>query len=159
MSLAIFLFVILLLAAAAAALLGRRLRWPAHRQVWATVAFYPLVFFCVAVLWAFGIFSPLQRLSMQWKVEALKKALYIGETRSQLEHQFGARIPVPEHRGFGYEGTDPSLDNRARASHFIRYYYVSSSALCFAGYEGLEVQYDAHDRIRGWKSATDATGC
>lgn len=159
MSLAIFFLVILLLATGIAALLGRHFRWSIRRQVWVTIGLSPLVLVCIVVLWAVGLLGPLQYASMQWKPHALERALYIGETRTHVEQQFGTRIPLPDQRSLGYEGTNPSPTNEARESHFVRYYYLSTTALCFAGYDGIEVQYDVHDRVQGWRPAKDATGC
>lgn len=159
MTLATFLSVILVLVAVSVILLGRLFHWSARRQVWTTVGVYPAVLTCTCFAAIFGFLSPIQELSMQWKIRSLESHLYIGETKAQVEHHFDHDIPKPDTWTSEYEGTDPSPLNIAKEHNWVRYYYLSDSAFCFAGYQGVEVQYDSKHQVRGWQRSTHATGC
>lgn len=103
-----------------------------------------------------GWFGP-HRGDAERKVAALEQHLRVGETRADLERQFGGAIPKPEEILSDHRGTAVSQASDER--RIGRYGYVSGSTMCATGYLGVAVTYDDRDRAVRWKRYEHTEGC
>ena len=103
---------------------------------------------------------PLESLTMRWKVEALERHLYVGESRLDVENQFGHGVPRPDRLG-GYAITSREAVTAPAHwdQHVGQYGYAESGAFCLQNFLGVAVFYDRHDRVRSWKRFGYGIGC
>jgi hypothetical protein len=109
------------------------------------------------VAWMFGLFAPLQSAMAERNTASLEQRLVRGESRARLEGQFGHGIAQPDHRREYIAET--AREAGYGSPRVSEYSYVSGGGLCFVGYLGVAVYYDARDRVRGWKRITWGDGC
>jgi hypothetical protein len=132
----------------------RALRWRRIALIaGGAVLLIPLVF----IAFMCGFFSPLQSLDAQWKIAGLERQLHVGESRADIEKQFGHTIAQPERLdGYSVSSVDavPGWED-----HLGEYSYVAGSELCFVAYRGIVVYYDRHERVKRWKRFDSGDGC
>jgi hypothetical protein len=112
------------------------------------------------VAFEFGLLNPVLTSIATAKVSALEQHLFVGETRTQVESQFGRAIDEPnEFRGYDASGSEVAASAPDWDKHLGEYSYASSGSFCFAGYTGVVVYYDRHDRVKFWKRFDWGEGC
>src|ERR1035437_6983903 len=109
------------------------------------------------VAWMFGLFMPLQHALAERNTATLEHRLGVGETRADVERQFGHGIPQPDHLRDYVADTAEAAGSGY--THVGEYSYVSGSEFCFGGYLGVVAFYDAHNHVRGWERFTWGDGC
>lgn len=123
------------------------LGWPGRSLRWAIIAsVYASTLVVIGVAWFFGALTPIQSYIAQRKNLAFEQHLYLGESRSELEENFGRGIPNPD---------------RIRGEAGDYYYeYISAEGMCFQEFRGFKVEYSIHgDYIVGWEPISDGDGC
>jgi hypothetical protein len=128
--------------------------------LWITVLIGVLVVsvpIAFVVAWMFGLFMPLQHAEAERNTATLEHRLVVGESRADVERQFGDGIPQPDHRrDYVADTAEAAGSGYTRVSE---YSYFSGSEFCYGGYLGVVVYYDAHNRVKGWKQSTWGDGC
>ena len=137
--------------------LGRARHWSMPLQILAAIVSLALTIVALIVGLILGFLGPVEAFSMQWKLRALERQLYVGESRANIERQFGYSIPKPERLG-GYSVSGAEAVP-GWADHLGQYSYFAEGAFCVADYEGVVVYYDSHDRVKWWKRYSSADGC
>lgn len=123
------------------------------------IAILTVVFLLYSLFWAVGFQAKLQRESVQWKILAFERHLYKGESRSELESQFGTAVPRPDLIDAPHNEVGVAQDYEP-PKHNYGYYYFYGSEICAIHYDGVAVQYDDASYIKSWKRATfDTGGC
>lgn len=137
--------------------IGRRRYWPNSSLVWGCAIGLPVIGLTWLAAGIFGLWSPIMEVDAQWKIDRLSRTLYVGEPRATIERRFGNVVPKPDRTG-GY-GVSESEATPGWDDHLGQYAYASSGGLCFAGFRGIVVFYDIHDRAKFWKPYETGDGC
>ena len=133
-------------------------RYRANRRVLAICIGAPVASIAFSAAYLLGLLTPIASYIAQTRIAALERAIYAGEPRTAFEGGFGNALPAPDSITPFYsiadDGTTPAAGPRLR-----RYDFNAGGAICVAYYRGLEVRYNAQDRIAGWKERDDNSGC
>ena len=114
----------------------------------------------LVVVSLFGWLNPVLTWIATAKVSALERQLFVGETRTQVESQFGRTIYAPDElRGYSASGSEVAASAADWDKHLGEYSYTSSVQFCYGSYTGVVVYYDRHDRVKFWKRFDWGDGC
>jgi hypothetical protein len=138
-------------------LIGRHRGWSKALQAALAVASFVVTAGVLLVALFFGFLIPIEDWSMQWKLAAIEKHLYVGESRADVEAHFGHDVPVPD-RTDGYSVTS-QYAVPGWGDHLGQYAYAAGGALCVAYYRGVVVYYDVSDHVKFWKRYGFGDGC
>lgn len=107
---------------------GRLRHWNAGQYVINISAGVVCTYVAILAAALAGLLSPVDAMVSQWKADALEHRLYVGESRSELEHQFGNAIPRPDH--FGGYSVSGAQAVPGWADHLGQYSYYAGGNFC-----------------------------
>jgi hypothetical protein len=137
--------------------LGSWFRWSKSQRsvvAAASVVLTVMALFCALII---AYLQPIEAYSMQWKLRVLERNLYVGESRRDIESQFGHTIPKPD--SFSGYSVPAAEAVSGWGDHLGQYSYAAGGGFCVQWFQGIVVFYNVHDRVKSWKHFESGVGC